>query len=110
MLAAVAVLFCVALAGCGGSGSSNQGILQAADKHSVATAEVKLSKAVETAKKYGLSLRYVIQRTRNVVSRLQQARSDGVSRSWIDKEIFSSEGDVELVGCHDCFTALDDAR
>lgn len=104
--AVVAVaLSCIALAGCGGSGSPDQGIIKSADQLQVTSAEVDLAKAVENGTESDM-----FDKTQSVVSAIQQARSDGVSSAWLDKEVNSAESDVEIVGCHDCFTALEDAR
>jgi hypothetical protein len=74
----------------------------------VTAAELRLSTAVVDATRNGSG--DVFGQTQKVVAALQHARSDGVPVAWINKQIAAAESDVELAGCHDCFSALEDAR
>jgi hypothetical protein len=106
LTAAIAALFFLGASGCGGSGSSvDQGLAKDADQISVYGTEAKLAKLSING-----PVEEIFPQTQRLVSELQQARSDGVSSSWIDKQINSAEGTVESVNCHDCFSILEDAR
>lgn len=106
LTAALAALFCFTAAGCGGSGNSlEQGLVKDDARATVYGTEAKLAKLSING-----PVSEIFPQTQTLVSELQQARSDGISNSWIDKQISSSEGTVESVGCHDCFTILEDAR
>ena len=103
----LAAAFCFAATSCGGSSTDKlaQGISKDADQANVYGDEAKLDKISING-----PVSEMFPQTQTLISDLQQARADGVSSSWIDKQISDSQNTVETVGCHDCFTALEDAR
>lgn len=103
----LAVAFCFAAASCGGSSTDKlaQGISKDADQANVYGDEAKLDKISING-----PVSQMFSQTQTLISDLQQARTDGVSNTWIDKQISDSENTVETVGCHDCFSILEDAR
>jgi len=103
--AIAATLACLALSACGSSNSFNAQMVRDSDQVLVTTAEVHLASAVENG-----TTSDMFDETQKVVSAIEKARADGVSETWLDKEINSAESDVEIVPCQDCFTRLEDAR
>lgn len=106
---AVAVLgagFWFALVGCGLAGS-HASERRSNDQTSVASAELVLWDEVDTR-----SGSHAFGATQEVVSALKRARSDGVSRAWLNQEISDAEDAVSYApgGCDRCRTILEDAR
>jgi hypothetical protein len=104
-LALVLAVFAAALlfAGCGGTQQDPvaQALVRSGDRADVAHAEADVDRAALD----GGDLK---ARTLDLVHALRQARSDGVSDSWIDKQIDSTQEVV--VDCDSCYSMLEDTR
>jgi len=97
-------LLAAALAGCGGKSEDPvaQSLIQNADQADVAQAQINLAKAT-------INGGDLPARTLALIRTIRTARDEGVSDSWINKEIDDAES-VIIDLCDRCYSMLEDAR
>jgi hypothetical protein len=108
LLAVAAISLLLLTAGCGSSGSKQDGdvdsIIRVADQADVAHAQVTLAKDALAGSSR------LLYDSQQLAEKLRHAASDGLSSDWIDKEIDDAEETVTNVDCSDCYSVLEDAR